>query len=112
MIVIAGTIDLTHPDQRDEAVSRSIPLQAATRADEAGCVAYVFGADAAVAGRIQVFELWADAGALEAHFKHPNFAGMRDILVDYEREPSHIRKYRIDAEAPVYDNDGRPTADF
>ncbi|MET0324034.1 MAG: antibiotic biosynthesis monooxygenase, partial [Ilumatobacteraceae bacterium] len=74
-VIIAGWIDV-EPASRDDLVAASIPFQRSTRDDEPGCDAYVFAADPAVAGRIAVFEQWATAADLDAHFVHPNFLGM------------------------------------
>ena len=113
MIIIAGTIDLADPSARDAAIEQSVPLQMATRNDEPGCLAYCFAPDPGVAGRIQVYELWADEASLAAHFEHPNFHGMKQLLGRFERAgASSVAKYRIDATSPVYDADRRPRADF
>jgi quinol monooxygenase YgiN len=112
VIAVAGTLDLLDAGERDDCVARSVALQHSTRDDEPGCLAYVFTADPAVAGRIHVFELWADEAALAAHFEHPNFRAMRELLRGYRRGPSSVRKYRIDRAAPVYDEAGTPRADF
>ena len=60
---------------RDELIAASVPLQQSTRDDEPGCLAYVFAADPVVDGRIHVYEQWATAADLDAHFQHPNFHG-------------------------------------
>jgi quinol monooxygenase YgiN len=112
MIVIAGTIDLTNPDDRDACIAASLPLQLSTRNDEPGCTAYCFGADPVVAGRIQVIECWADEASLAAHFSHPNFTGMKAVLSEFPRGASLVTKYRSDLAEPVYDADRRPRADF
>jgi quinol monooxygenase YgiN len=112
MIVIVGTIDLLHPGERDECVARSVPVQLATRHKEPGCIGYAFCADPSVATRIQICEVWADAKCLDAHFHHPNFTGMLEILRDYEQGSPQIRKYHVDAEAPVLSAVGVPTAAF
>lgn len=112
MIAIAGTIDLEDPSDRDACIAATAALQAATRADEPGCLAYSLSADPVVPGRIQVFELWADEASLAAHFAHPNFSGMRSLLGDFRRGPSAVRKYRIDLDEPVHDETGSPRADF
>lgn len=112
MIAIAGTIDLLDASERDACVAATAALQAATRRDEPGCLAYSLSADPVVAERIQVFELWADEDALASHFSHPNFSAMRALLATYRRGPSAVRKYRIDLDEPVYDEHGRPRADF
>jgi quinol monooxygenase YgiN len=113
VIIVAGTIGFASQEQRDAAVAASIDLQRATRNDEPGCLAYSFGPDAVEATVVVVYELWSDARALAAHFEHPNYAAMRQVLRSFERSgPSHTTKYRIDATAPVYSADGLPNADF
>ena len=106
-IIIAGWIDLD-PDRLDACVAAITPLQAATRADEPGCVAYVFGPDPVVPGRIAVYERWTDADALAAHFQHPNYTGMRDTLYAHGLRQSETLRFRIDAVASVYDEDRVP----
>ena len=110
-IVIAGWIDVD-PASRDEVVERSVPLQRSTRDDEPGCSAYVFAADPAVAGRIHVYERWDDAAALDAHFQHPNYHAMRQVLSDYPRLGSQIAKMGVDRTAPVYSPEGVASATY
>ena len=109
MILIAGWIDVD-PAARDELVAASIPLQRSTRDDEPGCQSYVFAADPAVDGRINVFEQWATAADLDAHFVHPNFHAMKALLRAYPRVGSETTKFRVDASGPVYGPDGLPSA--
>ena len=47
----AGTTDLLHPEEQDDCVARAVPVQLATRQEEAGCS---FCADPPAAGRIQI----------------------------------------------------------
>lgn len=112
MIAIAGTINLLDPADREGCIDAAKPYIRSSQEEEPGCHAYAFCPDPLVEGRIQVFELWADADALEAHFAHRNFLAMKQVLGAYRRGPSHIRKYRVDLEAPVYDASGTPTASF
>lgn len=112
MIAIAGTIDLADPADRDACIAAAADYQRSTREDEPGCLAYAFTPDPIVAGRIQVFELWADEQALAAHFVHRNFLGMKDVLRGFRRGATAVRKYHIDREAAVYDEAGVPTATF
>ena len=113
MIIIAGTIDFVDQANRDGAVAAGAELQQSTRDTEPGCLAYSFAADSSVPNRVQVYELWADAASLTAHFEHPNFHGMKQLLGRFERAgASSVAKYRIDATSPVYDADRRPRADF
>jgi quinol monooxygenase YgiN len=110
-VIIAGYLDV-HPDDRDACVAASQSMQQATRDDEPGCLAYVFAADPCVAGRVQIFELWEDEATLAAHFQHPNYFGMRDMLGQYRRIGGSIAKFRTDLSEPVYDSDRKARADF
>ena len=112
MIVVAGYLDFTTQDDRDQVVAAGRDVQQSTRDDEPGCLAYSFGADSSVATRVQVFELWADTESLAAHFQHPNFLAMRDILRGVERAGSSVAKYRCDLSEPIYDEQRQPRADF
>ena len=112
MIIIAGTIDLADPDARDAAMERATPLQMATREQEPGCLAYCFAPDPGVPGRILVYELWADEASLAAHFVHPNYLNMRDMLGSVGLKGADNNKYRVDLVEPVYDDQRRPRADF
>jgi quinol monooxygenase YgiN len=111
MIAILGTIDVD-PAVRDRLVASTTALQLATRHDEPGCVAYTIAADPAVAGRIQITELWASAEALDAHFAHPNFRATGDALRAEPRIGGSAVKYRIDAVDGVKDADGVATSRF
>jgi quinol monooxygenase YgiN len=112
MIIIAGTIDFGDQANRDGAVAAAADMQQSTRDTEPGCLAYSFAPDSSVAHRVQVYELWADAASLEAHFAHPNFWGMKELLGTFVRAGSSVAKYRVDATAPVYDAERKPTAGF
>ena len=106
MIIIAGTLNV-HPDDRDALLEAFGPIQAATRAEEAGCLGYSFSADG-----VLIFERWADAAALEAHFVHPNFGTARAVLGSFRRTGGTVRKYRVDAEDAVAGPDGKVTSVF
>ena len=90
----------------------SASLQAATRNDEPGCLAYCFAADPVTEGRIQVYELWEDEAALAAHFLHRNYFDMRMALQGFDLRAAKTHKYRIDHFEPVYDEARKPRADF
>ena len=111
LVLIAGWIDVD-PSSRDELVAASLPLQRSTRDDEPGCRAYVFTADPAIEGRIHVYEEWATAADLDAHFAHPNFLAMKALLRAYPRVGSQTTKYRVDSTGPVNGPDGTPSATY
>ena len=112
MIIIAGTIDLADPGERDEALAAVRILQQQTRAQEPGCVAYVLAADPCDAGRLVVHELWRDEASLAAHFQHENFRRMRETLGRFRLKGADARKYRVELSEPVYDPSFTPRADF
>jgi quinol monooxygenase YgiN len=112
LIAVEAAIRLSDPSGRDRVVAESAHLQAATRTDEPGCLVYCFAADPVEPDLIQVYELWADEASLEAHFAHPNYAAMRELLNAAGLASAVSRKLRIDAAAAVYGPDHRPTAAF
>jgi quinol monooxygenase YgiN len=61
---------------------------------------------------IQVYELWEDEASLAAHFDHPNYTAMREMLNGSGLASAVSRKLRIDATAPVYGPDRRAIAGF
>ncbi|HEX9260480.1 MAG TPA: putative quinol monooxygenase [Acidimicrobiales bacterium] len=106
-IIVAGTVDID-PDQVEACIEATKQWQEATRREEPGCLAYVFAPDPVVPSRISVYERWADVGSLMAHFEHPYYFSMRSILGRHGARPAGVRvkRYRVDAEAPIYDPDG------
>ena len=110
-IVIAGSIDV-EPTVRDELVAASVSFQESTRNDEPGCEAYVFTADPVVAGRIHVYEEWTSAADLDAHFAHPNFHGMRELIRRYPRIGGQTTKHHVDRSGPVSGPDGVASATY
>ena len=112
LIVVEATIVLKDAARRADAVAESVQWQEATRNDEPGCLMYCFAADPVKPDTIQVYELWADAESLEAHFLHPNYLAMRDLLGRIGMASASARKLRVDATAPVYGPGFVPTASF
>ncbi len=112
LIAVEAAITVADPAGRDALVAASAPVQAATRNDEPGCLVYCFAADPVRADLIQVYELWADEASLAAHFDHPNYAAMREMLNAAGLASAVSRKHRIDATAPVYNADRRATVGF
>lgn len=111
IIVIAGWIDVD-PAARDDLVAASVPLQQSTRNDEPGCLAYVVAADPAVEGRIHIYEQWATAADLDAHFQHPNFKATGDLLRSQPRRGGDTLKMLIDRTGPVRDPHGQASATY
>ena len=112
MIVVEAAIRLADPSGRDALVAASAPIQQATRDDEAGCHVYCFAADPVEADLIQVYELWEDEATLHAHFDHPNYHAMRELLNGAGLASAVSRKLRTDAESPVYGPDRKAIEGF
>lgn len=112
LIAIEASITLNDASVRDAAVAESARFQKATRDEEPGCLVYCFAADPCVPDHIQVYELWADEASLAAHFDHPNYHNMRDMLGRYGLKSAVSRKLRIDKTAPVYGPDFKASASF
>ena len=109
-IIIAGEIYLD-PAKRQACIAAGLEHQAATRRDEPGCLAYVFSADPVEPGTLCVYERWASAEELEAHFVHANYFNMRTVFGTHGITGTKISKFRLDAEDSV-DVDGTATALF
>ncbi len=108
MIIVTARLVFETRENRDRAAESSSQVQAATRAEEPGCVAYCFAPDPAVPTEMQVFELWQDTASLEAHFTHPNYAAMVKALAGAGGLLDSInRLYVADDRGPVYGEDGR-----
>jgi quinol monooxygenase YgiN len=111
-IIIAATLDFATQEARDEAVRLTTPVQMRTRAEEAGCHAYCFAADPGVPTRIQVHELWEDQASIFAHFSHPYYAQMVEILRGIGIVNTWNQIYEIARNAPVYAPQGGPNPEF
>ncbi len=112
MVIVIATIDLVDPSTIDDVLERSAPIQQATRDDEPGCQQYVFAADPCTPGRIVVHEVWDDDESLVAHFDHPNYLAMRDMLHESGIANGVNAKHLVAASSPVYAAPGRPVIGF
>jgi quinol monooxygenase YgiN len=110
VILVAGTVEFD-PARRDAALAAAAPLFEPTRA-QPGCLAYVWSADPVSAGRVHVFEAWADEASLASHFAGPCYRDMLAVLRGHGLRAADVAKYRSDLSEPVYDASGRPRADF
>ncbi len=108
MIIVTARLVFETQEDRDRATVVSTEPQAKTRDEEPGCLMYCFAADPAVPTEIQVYELWEDPASLEAHFAHPNYAGMVQALgASGGMVESISRQYVADDRGTVYDDDDR-----
>ena len=105
MIIVTATLSFETEADRDDAVASTAGVQKATRDDEEGCLAYCFGADPAEPTHVQVYELWTDPHSLAAHFDHPNYAKMVEVLHNCGGFlKSENRLYAADDRGPVYED--------
>lgn len=109
-IVISAQIDLP-ADKRAEALTTSKPHIDAALAQD-GCIMYDWSADSNNPTRINVFEEWESEEALARHFANDAYAGMRDHLGSFGLTGAVSRKYRVDKEGPVYNEQGEATEAF
>ena len=77
-----------------------------------GCLAYVIAADPVVDGRIHIYEHWATAADLDAHFQHPNFQATGELLRSQPRLGGDNIKIHVDRTGPVRDPDGSASATY
>ncbi len=110
MIIISGTIEID-PANREAALTAGRELEAATRR-QPGCLDYVWTVDGLSDSTIYVYERWESEEALSAHFKGPNYNGMRAVLGSYGLRGANVAKHRVDLSEPVYDSTGTARPDF
>jgi quinol monooxygenase YgiN len=106
MIVVVAALNFETQEVRDSAVEATRDVQLATREDEVGCYDYCFAPDPSIPTRIQVYELWEDSESLAAHFKHPNYAKMVEVLGKAGVVESINQAYLVEKSEPVYGPNG------
>jgi quinol monooxygenase YgiN len=109
-IVICAQIDLPAA-KREEALKTAQPFIDGALSQD-GCIHYDWGADLNNPTRINVYEEWESEDALSSHFANKHYAGMLGHLGSFGIDNAVSKKFRVDAEAPVYGDDGKPTAQF
>jgi quinol monooxygenase YgiN len=112
MIIVVAALGFANQHDRDRAVALTAECQFKTRVEEKGCRDYCFAADPAVPTRIQVYELWDDSDSLAAHFRHPNYARMVELLSQANLVESVNQAYLVERGEPVYGPNGEKKAKF
>ncbi len=112
MIIVVAALGFDNQQDRDQAVELIADVQMATRTEEAGCRAYCFAPDPAVPTRIQVYELWDDGSSLAAHFEHPNYSKMVELLRGAKVRSSDNQAYLVERSEPVYGPNGEKKTRF
>lgn len=109
-ILIAAQIEVD-PARRAEAITSGKKwIDGALT--QPGCLRYDWSADGLSDNRINVFEEWESEEALANHFAGAQYAGMRDHIHEFGITAASSAKYRVDAEGPVYDAEGKATPSF
>ncbi len=106
MIIVVAALEFETQEARDRAVEITADVQLATRVEEAGCQDYCFAPDPSVPTRIKVYELWDDGDSLAAHFKHPNYDKMVELLGSAGIKESINQAYLVERGEPVYGPNG------
>ena len=109
-IVIAAQIDVDPAGRVSALMTAQQWIDGAL--SQPGCIHYDWSADLNAPSRINVFEEWESGEALAAHFAGPHYAGMVAHLGKSGMQNVASRKFRIDAEASVFGDDGKPTPSF
>jgi len=112
MIIVVAALEFNSEADRDRAVELTRDVQMATRVEEPGCKDYCFAADPSVSTRVQVYELWDDSDSLAAHFTHPNYAKMVELLADAGIKESVNQAYLVERGEPVYGPAGEKKTSF
>jgi len=112
MIIVVAALEFETQADRDHAVAITKDVQLATRVEEQGCRDYCFAPDPAVPTRIQVYELWEDDASLVAHFKHPNYDKMVELLGSANIKESINQAYLVERGEPVYGPNGERKTEF
>jgi quinol monooxygenase YgiN len=110
MIIVAGPVEC-EPKQRAAALSAASELCAPTRA-QPGCLHYVWCADPSSESRVYVYECWQDTESFAAHLAGPRYKNMLELLGKNGLRGAEVAKHRVEKSEPVYDETGKPRADF
>ena len=111
MKVLINCVLKITPEQRDKALAGALELIEMAR-QEPGCLAYNWGADMALDDTIHVYEEWQDENALAAHFTAPSFYKMSEHLSKHGLLGAQAKKFLVEKEAGIYDQDGNANAYF
>ncbi len=112
MIIVVAALEFENQSDRDHAAALTRDVQMATRVEEAGCHDYCFAPDPSVPTRIQVYELWKDSDSLAAHFQHPNYHKMVELLSNAKVKSSVNQAYLTEQSEPVYGPNGEMKTAF
>lgn len=100
MIVISGRVRVL-ADKLPRAIDAAATMAQQSRAEE-GCDAYDFGVDIEDGSVVRIFEQWATAAALEAHFATSHFADFGAVIVDVLDGEASFTRYEVSDAGPLF----------
>ena len=110
-IIVAGFIELENAGNRAPVLSGARPFIEAAW-EERGCVAYNWTPDPFNPNRIHVYEEWEEEADLAEHLDGKPYLDMLGHLRGAGISGSKTQKHRVDLSEPIYDESGKPRADF
>jgi quinol monooxygenase YgiN len=99
MIVVAGSATLK-ADKLEQAAEAAAAMREASMA-EPGCLGYRFAMALDAPCVMTIFEEWADAEALTAHFSMPHLATFAAALGDLVDGPFDLRRFEVSSVGPL-----------
>lgn len=79
---------------------------------QTGCIRYDWAADSKISTQVNVYEEWESEAALDAHFAGKNFAAIGKAIAEFGVLGASARKFRVEAEAGVFNADGAASTVF
>ena len=93
MIIIAGTVRV--PADRVSTFRPHMQAMISASRIEEGCLDYRYAEDVLEPGLIQVFELWRDQSAINAHFAAPHLAAWRAVWPQFGVSERRLIAYEV-----------------
>jgi len=95
-VIVAGTVRVP-PENIERFRPHMVEMMTASQAED-GCVAYAYAENVGEPGLMQVFEVWRDQAALEAHFKTGHMARWRAAGAEFGVSDRRLVNYEVASE--------------
>ena len=95
-VIVAGTVRVP-PENIERFRPHMVEMMTASQAED-GCIAYAYAETVGQAGLMQVFEVWRDQAALEAHFKTGHMARWRAAGAEFGVSDRRLVNYEVASE--------------
>ncbi len=99
MIIVTGIIELAEADV--EAAKAAVTVMVAETLKEAGCHVYEFSQIVGSGTKFRVYEEWADAESLQAHFETEHMAQFRQALASINVTSSALDRFEAVGREPL-----------